>query len=104
MDPEEMNEKKRQRTELLNKIWKKKRQKDADTEFEALLSEKESEELLQAMQHNKFGGFCLAADKIEKAEKHLTTAKDIITGKWKIPATNIEMNLGNLQGQKKNYN
>ena len=59
------------------------------------------EEMLDGFRHNKFGAFCLQANDLEKAEKHLLKAKEIIELKY--PFSNVYMNLGNLWAQKKDY-
>jgi tetratricopeptide (TPR) repeat protein len=56
-----------------------------------------------ALKHNTFGGFCLQAGDLEKANSHFIKAKEIICDKYKIPFSNYEINMGNLEGQKKNY-
>ena len=85
------------------KLLKRKREKDGDALLKALMSEPTSEELLSAFKHNQFGGFCLQANDLEKSEKHLFQAYEIMYEKWKIPTSNILMNLGNLYGQKRDY-
>jgi tetratricopeptide (TPR) repeat protein len=59
--------------------------------------------LALSLKHSTFGGFCLEANEFEKAEKHLIKSKEIITDKYKIPYSNFEYNMGNLESQRKNY-
>lgn len=83
MEPEKKEKqgegKKNKKSMMLAKLLKKKREKDADVELSELLHLKEAEELVQGINHNKFGGFCLKANNVEKAETHLLKAKEIIT-------------------------
>lgn len=68
-----------------------------------MVSQPEYEDLGIAIKHNQFGGFCLQAEDLDKAHTHFTKALETIRDKYLIPVSNIEMNLGNLYGQKRNY-
>ena len=66
MEPEKKEEKPN-KSKMLAKLLKRKREKDADLELNSLLSEKYAEDLVLGLNHNKFGGFCLKANNVEKA-------------------------------------
>ena len=88
---------------MLRQLIKRKREKDSDVMFEQLMTLPEHEDLVLAIKHNKFGGFLLNANDIDKADEHFNKSADVIRGKYKIPYSNIEMNLGNLWGQRRDY-
>lgn len=47
---------------MLMQLLKKKREKDGDVTLEELTTIPEHEDLILAIKHNKFGGFCLQAN------------------------------------------
>lgn len=57
---------------------------------------------MNGFRQNKFGAFCLQAGDLERAEKHLNGAFDIL-GKVYKPFTNYYMNIGNFWAQKRDY-
>ena len=70
-------------------LVKRKREKDADVMFEELLTLPEHEDLLNALKHNKFGGFLLNANDVDKAEDHFKKSADVVRDKYKLPYSNI---------------
>ena len=59
-----------------------------------------NEDLILGLKHNKFGAFCLQSCSLQKAEEHLIKAKNLI--EKTLPFSNVYMNLGNLEAQRKN--
>lgn len=88
---------------MLMQLLKKKREKDGDNALAELSALPQHEDLILAIKHNKFGGFCLQANELEKAETHFTKALEVIKDKYKLPFSNALMNLGNMYGQKRDY-
>jgi hypothetical protein len=88
------------RHNLLVKFFRTKREKEADERFIEIVDADEN--LVTGVKHNKFGAVCLEADKIELAETHMLKAKDILEPYFQV-FTNVYMNLGNIQAQRKNY-
>jgi tetratricopeptide (TPR) repeat protein len=58
--------------------------------------------LLTGFKHYKYGSFCLQAGDIERAEPNLLKAKALIEPVFDT-FTNLYMNLGNIEAQRKNY-
>ena len=40
---------------------------------------------------------------MDKAEDHFKKSADVVKDKYKLPYSNIEMNMGNLWGQRREY-
>lgn len=59
---------------MLVQLLKKKREKDADDLLAEIASKSEHEDLIIAIKHNQFGGFCLQADDLDKAYNHFNKA------------------------------
>ena len=74
---------------VLIQLLKKKREKDGDDLLGQLISNPEYEDMSLALKHNKFGGFCLQADDLEKAHTHFNKALEVLRDKYKLPVSNI---------------
>jgi len=61
------------RKAVLVKLFRSKREKEADDLLEDIISKDEN--LLNGFRHNKFGAFCLQAGDLTRAEEHLLKAK-----------------------------
>lgn len=77
-----------------------KRERDAEEKLEETAAADPN--LLTGFKHYKYGSFCLQAGDIERAESNLLKAKVLIEPVFQ-PFTNLYMNLGNIEAQKKNY-
>lgn len=84
-------------------LLKKKREKDANQLLNQIVTNPEREDLVIALKHNQFGGFCLQADDLEKALPHFEKALAVVEEKYKLPMSNAHMNIGNVYGQKRDY-
>ena len=60
----------------------------------------EDEEAINAFKAHKFGAFCLQASDLERSERSLLKAKEVLEKQFGI-FTNVYMNLGNLWAQRK---
>lgn len=78
-----------QRKTMLMQLLKRKREKDGDDLLAELISKPQYQDLSIALKHNQFGGFCLQANDLDKAENHFIKSKEVISDKYKIPYSNI---------------
>lgn len=82
------------------KLLISKRDRDADDKLEEKAAA--NPDLVTGFKHYKYGSFCLQAGDIKKAEDNILKAKALIEPSFEV-FTNLYMNLGNIEAQKKNY-
>ena len=88
------------RKALLAKLFRNRREGEADQLLEEAIAEEE--EVVNSFKASKFGAFCLQANDLERAERSFEKAKVIIVKRFGV-FTNVDMNLGNLWAQRKDY-